>query len=107
MELTLFLIGTLALFLGFGAGYVSRRYQAKKEVEGAEAKAENLINEAKNKQKEYLLQAKDKALAIIDDAKREEQQRRKELSSLQQRLEKRESIFDQKLLDLENNSKDS
>jgi ribonuclease Y len=102
MELTIFLIGALALILGFGAGYLIRRYQAKKEVEGAEAKAEHLINEAKNKQKELLLQAKDKALSIIDEAKREEQQRRKELSYLQQRLEKRESVFDQKLLDLEN-----
>jgi len=102
MELTIFLIGALALILGFGVGYLIRRYQAKKEVEGAEAKAEHLINEAKNKQKELLLQAKDRALAIIDDAKREEQQRRKELSYLQQRLEKRESVFDQKLLDLEN-----
>jgi len=102
MEPTIFLIGALALILGFGAGYLIRRYQAKKEVEGAEAKAEHLLNEAKNKQKELLLQAKDKALSIIDEAKREEHQRRQELSNLQQRLEKRESIFDQKLLDLEN-----
>jgi ribonucrease Y len=102
MELIIILIGALALIFGFGAGYLIRRYQAKKEVEGAEAKAEHLITEAKNKQKEFLLQAKDKALAIIDEAKREEQQRRKDLTYLQQRLEKRESTFDQKLLDLEN-----
>jgi len=97
-----FIISAAAVIVGFVIGYFVRKFLAKREIEGAEAKAENLINEAKNKQKEILLQAKDKALKIIDDAKREEQQRRGELIHLQQRLEKRESIFDQKLLDLEN-----
>jgi len=102
MDIVTFLISAVAVILGFSVGYVVRKFIAKREVEGAEAKAENLITEAKNKQKELLLQAKDKALNIIDEAKREEQQRRRELSHIQQRLEKRESIFDQKLLDLEN-----
>ncbi|OGY41347.1 MAG: ribonuclease Y [Candidatus Buchananbacteria bacterium RBG_13_39_9] len=102
MDTLNFVISAIAILGGFAIGYFVRKYIAKREIEGAEAKAEHLINEAKNKQKEYLLQAKDKAIKIIDDAKREEQQRRGELLHLQQRLEKRESIFDQKLLDLEN-----
>jgi ribonuclease Y len=102
MDTLNFIISAIAILAGFAIGYFVRKYMAKREVEGAEAKAEHLINEAKNRQKEYLLQAKDKAIKIIDDAKREEHQRRGELLHLQQRLEKRESIFDQKLLDLEN-----
>ncbi len=102
MDPLIFIVSAVIIVLGFAAGYFIRKFIGKREIEGAEAKAENLITEAKNKQKELLLQAKDRALAIIDDAKREEQQRRKELSYLQQRLEKRESVFDQKLLDLEN-----
>ena len=92
----------IAIVLAFIVGYFVRKYLAGKEIKDAESKAENLIKEAKNKQREYLLEAKDKALKIIDDAKHEEQERRKELFHIQQRLEKRESIFDQKLLDLEN-----
>ncbi|OGY42478.1 MAG: ribonuclease Y [Candidatus Buchananbacteria bacterium RBG_13_39_9] len=102
MEPTIFIISVIAIILGFGSGYLIRKYLAKREVAGAEAKAESLITEAKNRQREILLQGKDKAIKIIDEAKKEEQQRRKDLSYLQQRMEKRESIFDQKLLDLEN-----
>ncbi|MCX6739920.1 MAG: ribonuclease Y [Candidatus Parcubacteria bacterium] len=102
MDIIYFLISALAALFAFILGYFVRRYLAKKEVQGAEAKAESLITEAKNKQKEFLLQAKDRAIKIIDDAKKDEQLRRKDLTYLQQRLEKRESIFDQKLLDLEN-----
>lgn len=97
-----FIISAGAIIIGFAIGYVMRKLIAQREVEGAEAKVQNLISEAKNKQKEILLQSKDKALKIIDDAKKEEQQRRQEVNYLQKRLEKRESIFDQKLLDLEN-----
>ncbi|MBN1325521.1 ribonuclease Y [Candidatus Falkowbacteria bacterium] len=102
MIINSYMLLAIAAVLAFIVGYFVRKYLSGKEVKDAESKAENLIKEAKNKQREYLLQAKDKALKIIDDAKREEQERRKELFHIQQRLEKRESIFDQKLLDLEN-----
>ena len=48
-----------------------------------------------------MMEARDKSIKLIDDAKREAESRRRELSHLQERLEKRESLFDQKLLDLE------
>lgn len=102
MEPLVLLVSAIAIIAGFVIGYFIRKYIAVREAEGAEAKVENLIKEAKSKQKEILLQAKDKALSIIDDAKKEEQQRRSDLQHMQQRLEKRESAFDQKLLDLEN-----
>jgi len=102
MDILTFIISAVAVAAGFAIGYIVRKTLAKREIEGAEAKAENLIKEAKSKQKEILLQANDKALKIIEDAKQEARQRRQELTHMQQRLEKRESIFDQKLLDLEN-----
>ncbi|HDQ22434.1 MAG TPA: ribonuclease Y [Candidatus Uhrbacteria bacterium] len=102
MDILTFIISAVAVVVGFAIGYIVRKTLAKREIEGAEAKAENLIKEAKSKQKEILLQANDKALKIIEDAKQEARQRRQELTHMQQRLEKRESIFDQKLLDLEN-----
>jgi len=102
MELS-FIIGIVAsLAVGFLVGYVVRRAMGIRSVSSAEAKAEHIIQEARSKEKEILLQAKDRALGVIDDAKRDEEARRRELSHAQQRLEKRESLFDQKLLDLEN-----
>jgi len=102
MDILGFIVAAVAVIAGFFIGYIVRKFLAQREVEGAEAKAENLIKEAKSKQKEILLEANDKALKIIDDAKKEEKERRQELGHMQQRLEKRESVFDQKLLDLEN-----
>lgn len=83
-------------------GYLVHKMLIGRKVDSAETKAQDLIKEAQDKQKELLLSAKDKAIKVIDDAKREEGRRRTEISRLQERLEKREAMFDQKLLDLEN-----
>ncbi|MBU0648579.1 ribonuclease Y [Patescibacteria group bacterium] len=87
--------------LGIIAGFVIRQALLKRQVDTAETRAEKLIQDAKAKQQEFLLRAKEKAIKIIDDSKREEEERRKELNYLQKRIEKRESLFDQKLLEFQ------
>jgi len=59
------------------------------------------LADTRAKQKELLLEAHDKALKIIDQAKKEDEKRRQEISNLQARLEKRETVFSQKLLELQ------
>jgi ribonuclease Y len=85
----------------FFVGYWVRKKRAKSEIGSAEAKAEKILDEAKKKEKEYLLKSQDKALRIIDEAKREQRKREREISALQNRLEKRETAFSQKLLELQ------
>lgn len=87
--------------VGVALGYIIRMQMAKAKVTSAESRAEQLLAEAKNKEKELLLQAKDQSLKIIEDAKKEEDVRRRELQATQSRIEKRESMFDQKLLEFE------
>lgn len=96
------LFGIFGTILGVVLGYLIHKISSVQKIGSAEKRAEDIINEAKTRQKEFLLKARDKAIAIIDDAKREEESRRRELRQLQDRLQKRESLFDQKLLDLEN-----
>lgn len=91
----------LGLVIGIVAGYFIRKKMAQVEADSLESKMQTLVNEAKTKEQEILLRAKEKSLKIIDDAKKEEDLRREELRGLQNRLEKRETLFDQKLLDLE------
>jgi len=86
---------------GFFVGYWLRKRRALAEVSSAEAKADKIISETKTKQKELLLAAQDKALKIIEESKREYEKRRQEISDLQARLEKRETVFSQKLLELQ------
>ncbi|MBI5071775.1 ribonuclease Y [Candidatus Falkowbacteria bacterium] len=89
------------LIVGTAAGYYLRKILAKRLTGSIEEKAEKLLAETRTKQRDLLLQARDKAIKIIDDAKHEEEERRQELIAAQKRLEKRESLFDQKLLDLQ------
>src|SRR3989344_8727905 len=104
------IIWLIVLLFGIGGGtffgYQFRKLMAVKKRDRIETKVETLINEAKAKQKEILLEANDKALKVIEDAKGEERRRQQEATRLQQRLEHRESLFDQKLLDLENQKQD-
>ncbi|MFH1404707.1 MAG: ribonuclease Y [Patescibacteria group bacterium] len=93
----LFVGVVIGLFLGFGI----RSLLAQRSAVNAEARAKRIIDDAKNKQQEALLKAKEKSIQIIDDAKREESSRRKEIQEIRRRLEKRESMFDQKLLEFE------
>ncbi|MEK7167746.1 MAG: Rnase Y domain-containing protein, partial [Patescibacteria group bacterium] len=96
-------IGVLAaLAAGLVFGYLIRKQLVKNRLDSVEAKIEKLIADAKTKQKEILLSAQDKALKVIEDSKVEAKQSKQEVEMAKRRLEKRESLFDQKILDLEN-----
>lgn len=106
------LIATAALALGGGGGYAMRVRLARTRQNSAEIRAEKIIAEAKQKEQELLLdakqkeqqlllEAKQKALAFIDDAKKEEQERRTELKQQRARLEERETLFDKKIIEFE------
>ncbi|HBK34937.1 MAG: Ribonuclease Y [Candidatus Uhrbacteria bacterium GW2011_GWE2_40_58] len=111
----LFLTAVLLLAIGVFFGFLLRRYLVRKTIDNAETRAEQLLTEAKvkqqeilqeakNKRQEVLLDAKSKAIQIIDESKRDEKSRRRDLQDQQHRLEKRETMFDQKLLEFEDKS---
>ncbi|MFH1233267.1 MAG: ribonuclease Y [Patescibacteria group bacterium] len=96
-----FVIYVLLAISGFFIGYWLRKQRALKEVASAEVRAEKILLEAKTKQKELLIEAQEKALKIIEESKKEDAIRRQEINNLQSRLEKRETTFSQKLLELQ------
>jgi len=98
MTLVLALVGGA---VGLGIGYVLRMQIAKGKATNVEAIAEKKLTEAKTKEQQIILEAKEKAIKVIDDAKKEEEERRQELRKMQQRLESREETFDKKLLEIE------
>ena len=95
------IIGLVAAVIGVAIGYVVRKKNAQAQANSVEALAEKRLIEAKNKEQEIILQAKEKAIAIVDDAKKEEEKRRAEIEKSRERLEQRESLFDQKISDLD------
>jgi len=101
MSVQLLLLALPALAVGLGAGYYIQKKVTADKIASAEAKAVATVNEAKAKAQEIELQAKKKSVQMLDEAKRDEAERRKELNAVQQRLEKRESLFDKQLLELQ------
>lgn len=82
-------------------GYWLRKQRALTQINSSELRAETILAETKNKEKKLILEAQDKALKIIEQAKVEASERHKEVSQLQERLEQRENLFSQKLLELQ------
>jgi len=96
-----FIAAMAATIFGILIGYFLRKQVARNQVNSLEGRAEKIITETKNKQQEMLLKAKEKSLQMIDESKREDENRRKDLRVIRDRLEKREGLFDQKLLELQ------
>jgi len=105
MTVQLLLLALPALALGLGAGYYIQKKVTADKIASAEAKAVATVNDAKAKAQEIELQAKKKSVQMLDEAKRDEAERRKDLNANQQRLEKRESMFDKQLIDLQEKNK--
>ncbi len=95
-------IGIIAgLIVGIFLGIIIKKTLTSKNIRQAEQKAESLLDEAKQKYKDALIQAKDKSLALIEEAKAEEKEGRKRLQETENRLTKRESLFDKKIIEIE------
>jgi len=79
-------------FLATGAilGYLVRQSVAKKQLSTAEGQAAKMVEEAEIKTREITLDAKNKAVLILEDVKKNEQAREKKLLIQEGRIEKRE-----------------
>lgn len=99
MEIGLAVI--IGLALGAGIGFGLRQILVARGVSSAEQQAYKILEEAKAKEKQLVLSAQEQSLKLMEEAKREESTRRRELKEEQQRLEKREEVFDKKILEIE------
>ena len=99
-------MAVLAMPVGLALGWYLRKLFIANKTQSAESRAEHIVQEAKSQEKELLIKAKDKALSILDESEQESKKRHKEVEQLKARVEKRESMFDSKLLELENKEKD-
>jgi ribonuclease Y len=96
-----FLAGFIALAVGSVLGYFARQSIAQKQVGTLEAKIQKRTQEAKTKVEAFLAEAKNKGLKIIEGAKKEEDQKRKQTLRTEQILLRREDLFEKKSGDFE------
>lgn len=97
----LYLISLVCLIAGLGFGYWLRKQKALSEVNSSEAKAEKILTDAKTKENQILIEAQEKSLQILADTKKDIDASKSELQSTRDKLEQRENLFSQKLLELQ------
>ena len=101
MELSLPGLAGAGLILGFVIGYLARRFLSTWHASSLEKKIKSRVEEAETKAKEIVLEAEKKAADVLAEIKREERQRQAQLSSLENRLLRKEETLDKKVSDLE------
>jgi len=97
---SIIIIGAILLIVGATLGYFARQTIAKQQVGSLEAKLQGRLSEAK---KEILLQAKSKAVSLVEEAKKEETELRDKLVQAQDRINQREERLDKKVIGYEEN----
>jgi ribonuclease Y len=93
--------GALGIAIGFGIGYVARKKIAVNQIGTAEAQAEKILKEAETKRQKFILEGQEKALKLIEEAKREDENRRQELRVIKTKLEKGEQDYQQHMSELQ------
>ncbi|HUQ17129.1 MAG TPA: ribonuclease Y [Candidatus Saccharimonadales bacterium] len=83
--------------VGFGIALLLRRSFALSSETTARANADRLLAEARAKQKEIILEAKDEAITLAKNAELENRERRAELQRYETRIDKKDEQLDTKL----------
>ncbi|MBR3837255.1 MAG: ribonuclease Y [Clostridia bacterium] len=101
----LFAVAVLTLVVGFVCGMTYRKRIAEKKIGTAEGQAAKIIEDARRQgeqqKKELLVEAKEEALRNKNEADREIKERRNEVSRLEKRAIQKEENLDRKLENLE------
>src|SRR5437870_4791161 len=91
------LVALVAAVIGFVAAMVLRRVRATSYEQTTRANADRLLSEARSKQKEIILEAKDEALKIHQAAEKDTSERRAELQRHERRLEQKDEALTTKI----------
>ncbi|MBI4321748.1 MAG: ribonuclease Y [Chloroflexi bacterium] len=89
--------GVIVGGIAFAFGYFFRDYRAREEMKGAERTAEQILADAKTKQREVLLEARDAALKIRAAAEVEVRDRRSDMQRQERRLQQKDENLDRKV----------
>ena len=86
--------GFLALAVGFGLGFLVRRYAIQDKIKKQQQRAEQVLGKAEKKASEIVLAAKDEALKLRNTAEQELERRRVGLRREEERMQRRREKLD-------------
>lgn len=106
---TLAVIGIISasIVAGFFAGYIVRQMIVRNRKNSIEAKLQKHVDDSKQEAKEILLDAKNKAIKIVDESRNEVKEREMQVRKMEERVQSREGFIDKKLNDLEAKQKEA
>jgi ribonuclease Y len=84
----------LALAVGFGVGFLVRRYAIQDKIKKQQQRAEQVLGKAEKKASEIVLAAKDEALKLRNTAEQELERRRVGLRREEERMQRRREKLD-------------
>lgn len=91
----------LALAIGGGIGYFVRQELARRRRDSIEEKIRKLLEDSRQEAKELLLEAKSKAVKIVEEGATEIKEREREFKKVEDRLRERESLVDKRSVQLD------
>ncbi len=99
--LTTIIFSIVTALISVCAGYLFRRYIAEKKIQDAETQARHILEQAKkeaqDRRREAELEAKDLLYRMRQDFERETKDRRQEIANLEKRLAQKEENIDRRL----------
>ena len=90
----IYVVALVVAVLGVAVGYAIRKAQVSNKVGSAEAVVQRMLDAAKAKEKEIILDAKSKAIEMTEAVSRQENELRQQMLRSEQRLEKKEGDLD-------------
>lgn len=104
--MTTALIAMAGLLVGVFLGVLLWSATYGRKIKNSREKAEKIIETAKTKEKEILLQAKDEAIKIKEDIEQEAKKKQKYVEDVERDLRKREYSLDQRIENVEKSKVD-
>ena len=98
---TMILILILAVLLGGASGFTYTAILDRRRANSASEHASALVVQAQRQALQLVTESRTEAAKVTDEAKRDEQDRRRQLTQLEQQLLNRQSNLDLKLDDLD------
>ena len=104
-EISRIVAGGVLLILGTAVGYVIREVLAVKRANSVDRKIQTELLSAKSEAKQVVLDAQNKAAALLDETMKEERERKTSLARLEERTIKKEESLDEREDELRNKTK--
>ena len=94
------------LAVGFVIGYFFSKLIAERRRNSAEGRVQKLLEDSRQEAKEILLDAKSKAVKVIEEAQGELKERERELKRSEERIHERESLADKRMMQVDEREKE-